>query len=81
MILKNAFIHSYPEGAQVAHGEIYGDQKGRFMDCTPVRTSRIIEIRKDQKNGKCYIDTMNSTYEIEYAEGAEIPEAHKEVEV
>lgn len=76
MILKNAFIHTFPDGAQVAFGNIYSDEKSRFEDGTLIRTSFISEFQKDAEIGKLFIQTKNNRYEIEYKEGAEIPTAH-----
>lgn len=76
MILKDAFIYTYSDGAQAAYGNIFNDEHERFSDGTCIRTTLIREIYKDPETGKRFIQTKNNKYEIEYAEGAEIPEAH-----
>ena len=61
MIIKNADIIY----CRVV-GTIYGDEKGRFPDGSTIRTSEVQDFWKN--NGKNYIKTKNSIYEVEYKE-------------
>ena len=57
MILKN-----YSMVGNTVLGYVYDDEKGRFLDGTYIRTSAIK--REYEQDGKKYIETRNSTYEL-----------------
>lgn len=52
-------LKNWKRVGQVIYGDIYGDTKGRFVDGTNVRTSRIEEIVGNT------VYTANSIYELE----------------
>ena len=62
MYLKNYSVINTSHGNLVALGDIYDDEKGRFVDGAYIRTSSIVE--QYEEDGKKYIKTRNSTYEL-----------------
>lgn len=54
-----ATLKNWKRVGQVIYGDIYGDTKGRFVDGTNVRTSRIEEVVGNT------VYTANSIYELE----------------
>ena len=62
-VLKNV-TYSDHTGGRVAHGDIFGDTKGRFRDGENVRTSFILE--GPDEDG--VIRTRNSVYRVEAAQ-------------
>lgn len=65
MKLQKAYIADLGMGKQVAYGEIFEDEKARFVNGTFVRTSLIQKSWTDEESGKKFIQTKNSLYEIE----------------
>lgn len=63
--LRNVRLEKVPDSkafngfSLIAHGEIYGDTRGRFPDGSSVTTSRILSMF-----GRCIV-TQNSVYEVE----------------
>jgi hypothetical protein len=49
-------------GHTVAHGRIYNDSRGIFMDGDPVRTSTVKQVV--QIDGETYIETRNTMYKL-----------------
>ncbi|WKV20475.1 hypothetical protein 16Q_082 [Pseudomonas phage 16Q] len=50
------------EGHTVAHGFIYNDSRGIFLDGEPVRTSTVKQVV--EVDGELYIETRNTMYKV-----------------
>lgn len=58
----NRFDDKMFEGHTVAHGFIYNDSRGIFLDGEPVRTSSVKQVV--EVDGELYIETRNTMYKI-----------------
>lgn len=58
----NRFDDKMFEGHTVAHGHIYNDSRGIFLDGEPVRTSSVKQVV--EFDGELYIETRNTMYKV-----------------
>ncbi|ATN92803.1 hypothetical protein QGX11_gp040 [Pseudomonas phage PPSC2] len=58
-------------GHTVAHGHIYNDSRGIFLDGDRVRTSTVKQVV--EVDGELYIETRNTMYKILNPEAVETP--------